>query len=76
MSEGLNKMKVLEKKIEGDSETIEKLKKEILDGKKVADAAHTREQRAQEVIENLRVSIVKLTDEIEQKNKQLALEQQ
>lgn len=38
----------------------------------MADAAHTREQNAQEVIDNLRLNVTKLVREIEVKNKQLA----
>lgn len=64
----------LESQTKSDATNIEKLNAELLEFKKLADVAHTREQRAQEVIGNLRVSITKLTDELELKNKQLAAE--
>lgn len=74
VSESTRKIADLERKIEADAASIDQLKQEVLEGKKLADAAHTREQKAQEVIENLRVSVAKLTDELDQKSKQLALE--
>lgn len=74
VSDSTSKIANLERKIEADSENIDQLKQEVLEGKKLADVAHTREQKAQETIENLRISVAKLTDELEQKAKQLALE--
>lgn len=65
----------LEKTIESQSEDITKLKNEIVDALKLADAAHTREQNSQEIIENLHLSIDKLSHEIEQRNRQLALDE-
>ncbi|XP_047351046.1 cilia- and flagella-associated protein 58-like [Vespa velutina] len=62
----------LKKNIEIDSSEIVRLKQEIEKALKLADAAHTREQNAQEVIDNLRLNITKLVREIEVKNKQLA----
>lgn len=76
VNEGSSKMLELEKRLEADAASMEQLKNEILEGKRLADSAHTREQRAQEVIENLRVSVAKLNEEIVQKNKQLASEEQ
>ena len=70
-----SKIAELEERIAADAESIGELKRELLESKKLADAAHTREQRAQEVIENLRISIAKLTDEVDQKNKQLSTEE-
>lgn len=58
-----------------EDETI-RLKKEVVNMTKLADAAHTREQNAQEVIENLRLNITKMGLEIDQKNKQLAAEKE
>lgn len=55
---------------------IIRLKEEVVNMTKLADAAHTREQNAQEIIENLRLNITKLSLEIEQKNKQLATEKE
>ncbi|XP_024936325.1 cilia- and flagella-associated protein 58 isoform X2 [Cephus cinctus] len=42
---------------------------------KLADAAHAREQNAQEMIENLRLSISKLNHEIDEKNRQLGMDE-
>lgn len=55
---------------------IDQLKQDIISKTKLADAAHAREQNAQEMIENLRLNIMKLGLEIEQKNKQLAAEKE
>lgn len=41
---------------------------------KAADAAHAREQAAQEKITSLRLAAAKLSDELDQKNKQLGME--
>ncbi|XP_032679289.1 cilia- and flagella-associated protein 58-like [Odontomachus brunneus] len=68
------KMYELKKTVEGHEDEIARLKREVVNMTKLADAAHAREQSAQEVIENLRLNIVKLGQEIEQKNKQLAVE--
>ncbi|XP_011303449.1 coiled-coil domain-containing protein 147 [Fopius arisanus] len=65
----------LERTIEGQAEVVVKLKEEIVVSSKLADAAHSREQNAQEIIENSRLTIVKLNQEIEQRNKQLALDE-
>lgn len=58
--------------ISGNNEEIEKLKLEIVNTIKRADAAHTRELNTQEVIENLRLNVTQLNQEIEQKNRQIA----
>lgn len=51
---------------------INKLKQNIIRALKRADAAHTREQNAQDIIENLRLNVQQLSQEIAQKNRQLA----
>lgn len=66
----------LEKIIESQEESINKLKQEIIEASKLADASHTREQNAQEVIENLRLTITKLNHELDLKNKQLAVDEE
>lgn len=66
----------MKRTVETHEEEIAKLKREIVSTTKLADAAHAREQNAQEVIENLRLNIVKLGQEVEQKNKQLAAEKE
>ncbi|XP_043668806.1 cilia- and flagella-associated protein 58-like [Vespula pensylvanica] len=70
--ENTQKINELTKTIEINSSEIVNLKQEIDKALKLADAAHTREQNAQEVIDNLRLNITKLAREIEVKNKQLA----
>jgi hypothetical protein len=62
--------------ISANEDEIRQLKKEIIELTKQTDAAHMREQNAQEMIENMRLHIVKLGLEIEQKNKQLAAEKE
>lgn len=69
-------MRKLRKTVKEHVSEIKLLKEEIVDKTKLADAAHTREQNAQEMIENLRLNITKLGLEIEQKNKQLAAEKE
>lgn len=49
--------------------SIERLDKDLEHAHRLADNAHAREQQAQEVIENMRVQIVKLNNELEQKSK-------
>lgn len=61
----------MKKEIENDFQEIKKLKGDVVDSKKMAHAAHNREQNAQEVIENLQISIDKLEQEIQFKNRQL-----
>lgn len=68
------KIEDLEKIVEADEQNISKLKQEINNALKLADAAHSREQNAQEIIENLRGAIKKLQQDISQKEK-LASEQ-
>ncbi|XP_015188466.1 PREDICTED: cilia- and flagella-associated protein 58-like [Polistes dominula] len=74
--ENAKKINELTIKVETDTTEITRLKEEIEKALKLADAAHTREQNAQEVIDNLRLNITKLTHEIEVKNKQLAGEEE
>ncbi|XP_011501647.1 PREDICTED: coiled-coil domain-containing protein 147-like [Ceratosolen solmsi marchali] len=76
VAEGMNKIFDLEKKVEIGEMNIEQLKNEIIEKKKHTDIIHVREQKAQEIIENLRISIAKLTEEINQKSKQLSTEEQ
>ncbi|XP_050310350.1 cilia- and flagella-associated protein 58-like [Anthonomus grandis grandis] len=52
-----------------DKTTIDTLKDEIDKAWKLADAAHAREQLAQEIIDNLRAQVENLNAEIEFKNK-------
>jgi len=66
----------LKKTVEIYENEITRLKEEVTKRTKLADTAHTREQNAQEMIENLRLNITKLSLEIEQKNKQLAAEKE
>ncbi|CAL7944366.1 unnamed protein product [Xylocopa violacea] len=54
------------------NDEIERLKYEVINAMKRADAAHTREQNAQDTIENLRLNVQQLGQEIAQKNRQLA----
>ncbi|XP_076265822.1 cilia- and flagella-associated protein 58-like [Rhynchophorus ferrugineus] len=54
---------------EEDKTTIDTLKQEIDKAWKLADAAHAREQLAQEIIDNLRAQVENLNAEIEFKNK-------
>ncbi|KZC08661.1 Laminin subunit alpha-2 [Dufourea novaeangliae] len=58
--------------ISNNNEEIEKLKQELVNTIKRADATHTRELNAQEMIENLRLNVAQLNLEIEQKNRQIA----
>lgn len=66
----------LQRTVETYEDEIARLKEDVTKMTKLADAAHAREQNAQEVIENLRLNITKLGLEIEQKNKQLAAEKE
>lgn len=66
----------LKRTVEAYEDEIARLKEEITKMTKLTDAAHAREQNAQEMIENLRLNITKLGLEIEQKNKQLAAEKE
>nr|XP_033339390.1 cilia- and flagella-associated protein 58-like [Megalopta genalis] len=58
--------------IANNNEEIEKLKLEVVNTIKRADAAHTRELNAQEMIENLRLNVAQLNQEIELKNRQIS----
>ncbi|XP_012287778.1 cilia- and flagella-associated protein 58 [Orussus abietinus] len=73
VEERKRKIRTLEEINQRNLVTNDKLKQEIINMTKRADAAHTREQAAQEVIENLRVSVAKLNSELEQKNKQMRM---
>ncbi|XP_029037703.2 cilia- and flagella-associated protein 58-like [Osmia bicornis bicornis] len=66
------KIRELTETITNNNEEIERLNLEVMNTMKRADAAHTREQNAQEVIENLRLNVTQLTQEIAQKNRLLA----
>ncbi|XP_072750545.1 uncharacterized protein [Anoplolepis gracilipes] len=74
IEENTDKIYELTKTAEAQEDEIAGLRQEVVNSTKLADAAHAREQNAQEVIENLRLNIEKLGLEIEQKNKQLAAE--
>lgn len=73
LRENLNSMQfrleVAEKLTETDANTIEELKNQIQHSWKMADAAHYREQVAQETIDNLRKQNADLTAELDLKNK-------
>ncbi|PBC28999.1 Coiled-coil domain-containing protein [Apis cerana cerana] len=62
----------LNQTIRRKDEEIEMLKQNVIRALKRADAAHTREQNAQDIIENLRLNVQQLSQEIAQKNRQLA----
>jgi len=70
------KIHELKKTVETYENNITRLKEDVTKTTKLADTAHAREQNAQEMIENLRLNITKLSLEIEQKNKQLAAEKE
>lgn len=70
--ENENKLSVAEKIQESDQNFIKELKDQIQMAWKLADAAHAREQAAQEMIDNLRKQINSLTAEIDFKNKMSA----
>lgn len=57
-------------------ETIKKLNDDIVDASKLADTAHTREQNAQEVIEDLRLTITKLNHEVKQRNRKISIDEE
>ncbi|CAG9771320.1 unnamed protein product [Ceutorhynchus assimilis] len=63
------KLEVAIKVTEADKTTIHTLKVEIEKAWELADAAHAREQLAQEIIDNLRAQVENLNAEIEFKNK-------
>ncbi|XP_015520756.2 cilia- and flagella-associated protein 58-like [Neodiprion lecontei] len=66
---------VAEKQAELYRTKIEELKEDIENALKLADAAHDREQAAQEKIASLRLTAKKLSDELDQKNRQLGMEE-
>ncbi|KOC62419.1 Coiled-coil domain-containing protein 147 [Habropoda laboriosa] len=66
------KVSELRRTVTNDNEEIERLKHEVINAMKRADAAHTREQNAQDIIENMRLNVQQLSQEIAQKNRQLA----
>lgn len=63
------RLEVAEKLAETDASTIEELKNQIQQSWKMADAAHYREQVAQETIDNLRKQNSILEAELDLKNK-------
>ncbi|CAK9800095.1 Cilia- and flagella-associated protein 58 [Anthophora quadrimaculata] len=69
------KVSELNRTILNSNEEIERLKHEVINAMKRADAAHTREQNAQDIIENMRLNVQQLSQEIAQKNRQLAAEE-
>lgn len=58
-----------ERLAESDANTIQELKDQIQQSWRMTDAAHYREQVAQETIDNLRKQNAQLTAELELKNK-------
>lgn len=54
---------------EDDKKTIEELKTQIEHAWDLTDTAHSREQMAQEIIDNLRKQVENLNAEIEFKNR-------
>lgn len=64
-----NKIDLYMKLSEEDEKTINDLKKQIQNAWRLADAAHSREQQAIEVIDNLRRQVEKLNSELDFKNK-------
>ncbi|KAK4875268.1 hypothetical protein RN001_011690 [Aquatica leii] len=69
LSEGTEKLVAATKIVQADAEVIQTLKDKINDSWKMTDAAHEREQQAQEIIDNLRSQINALTVELEFKSK-------
>jgi len=76
IEDNTQRMYELKRTVELHEDEIARLRQEVVSSTKLADAAHAREQNAQEMIENLRLNITKLGLEIEQKNKQLAAEKE
>lgn len=72
MADSNEKIHELSQTILNNVGEIEKLKEDLLNAIKRVDAAHTREQNAQELIENMRLNVAQLNQELEQKNRQLA----
>lgn len=64
-----NKLEAALKLSEIDQKTISTLKQEIEKAWHLADSAHSREQQAQEVIDNLRKQVETLNEEIAIKSK-------
>lgn len=69
LTDNENRLSVAEKIQESDQSFIKDLKDQIQMAWKLADAAHAREQAAQEMIDNLRKQINSLTAELDFKNK-------
>jgi len=61
----ISRVAVAEKLTAANKETIDKLKHEIEQARKMADSAHAREENSQEVIENLSQQINRLNTEME-----------
>ncbi|KAK5644587.1 hypothetical protein RI129_005887 [Pyrocoelia pectoralis] len=69
LAEGTEKLMLATKVAESDAEVITNLKGKIEYSWRMTDAAHEREQQAQETIDNLRNQINALTAELDLKNK-------
>lgn len=69
LNENEDKLSLAEKIRESDQSYMKELKDQIQMAWKLADAAHAREQVAQEMIDNLRKQINSLTAELDFKNK-------
>lgn len=73
MEEGIKtkdeKLNIAIQMTEEDQKTIGELKKQIEHAWTLTDAAHNREQIAQEIIDNLRKQVENLNAEIEFKNR-------
>lgn len=67
--EAENKLEIAKRIAETDAETINDLKEQIQHAWKLTDAAHEREQAAQEMIEMLRKQVANLNAEIDFKNR-------
>ncbi|KAG7201001.1 hypothetical protein KM043_003356 [Ampulex compressa] len=74
LADGTREISELRRLIAEKEQETESLGREIVKGLKLADAAHAREQSAQEMIENLRLNVAKLNAELERKTRQLAAE--
>lgn len=69
VADDAEKLGIAIKLAEVDADTITALKSKIEHAWRMADAAHDREQQAQEIIDNLRNQIHALTVELDFKNK-------
>ncbi|KAK4875267.1 hypothetical protein RN001_011689 [Aquatica leii] len=69
LSKSTEKLIAATKAVQEDAEVIQSLKEKINNSWKITDAAHEREQQAQEIIDNLRNQIHALTVELDFKSK-------